>query len=104
MNRLRDEGHNVYDAVMEANRVRLRPILMTTLSIVAGLLPTAFGMGAGASQRSAIAVTIIGGQMLCLVLSLLVVPVAYSYVEEAREWLTRKRRVAAHAASPAVGD
>jgi hydrophobic/amphiphilic exporter-1 (mainly G- bacteria), HAE1 family len=104
MNRLRAEGHNVYDSVMEANRVRLRPILMTTLSIVAGLLPTAFGMGVGASQRSAIAVTIIGGQMLCLLLTLLVVPVAYSYVEDAREWLTGKRRVAAHAASPALGD
>jgi HAE1 family hydrophobic/amphiphilic exporter-1 len=104
MNRLREDGHNVYDAVMEANRVRLRPILMTTLSIVAGLLPTAFGMGAGASQRSAIAVTIIGGQMLCLLLTLLVVPVAYAYVEEAREWLARRRRVPAHAPSPAVGD
>jgi HAE1 family hydrophobic/amphiphilic exporter-1 len=105
MNRLREQGHSVYDAVIEANRVRLRPILMTTLSIVAGLLPTAFGMGAGASQRSAIAVTIIGGQMLCLLLTLLVVPVAYSYVEDAREWITsRKRQLGRAAASPAVGD
>ena len=72
----------MHDAVIEANRVRLRPILMTTLSIVAGLIPTAIGIGAGASQRSAIAVTIIGGQMLCLLLTLLVVPVGYSYVEQ----------------------
>jgi hydrophobic/amphiphilic exporter-1 (mainly G- bacteria), HAE1 family len=104
MNRLREQGYNVYDAVMEANRVRLRPILMTTLSIVAGLLPTAVGIGAGASQRSAIAVTIIGGQMLCLVLSLLVVPVAYSYVEQAREWITRRKHIPATAQAPAVGD
>ena len=55
MNRLRERGHPVHDAVIEANRVRLRPILMTTLSIVAGLIPTAIGIGAGASQRSAIA-------------------------------------------------
>ena len=59
---------------------------MTTLSIVAGLIPTAFGIGVGASQRSAIAVTIIGGQMLCLLLTLVVVPVGYSYVEQAHQW------------------
>ena len=87
MNRLRSEGHSVHDAVIEANRVRLRPILMTTLSIVAGLIPTAVGIGAGASQRSAIAVTIIGGQMLCLLLTLLVVPVGYSYVEQLQDWI-----------------
>jgi HAE1 family hydrophobic/amphiphilic exporter-1 len=104
MNRLRSQGYSVYDAVMEANRVRLRPIMMTTLSIVAGLLPTAVGMGAGASQRSAIAVTIIGGQMLCLLLTLLVVPVTYSYVEDARDWFARKRHVTAPAPAPAAGD
>jgi HAE1 family hydrophobic/amphiphilic exporter-1 len=76
---------------------------MTTLSIIAGLIPTAFGAGAGASQRSAIAVTIIGGQALCLLLTLLVVPVGYSLVEQAREALQR-RRVLAVAESPAAGD
>ena len=91
MNRLRSLGYSVHDAVIEANRVRLRPILMTTLSIVAGLIPTAIGIGAGASQRSAIAVTIIGGQMLCLLLTLLVVPVGYSYVEQLQDWLRSKR-------------
>lgn len=101
MNRLREEGYPLRQAIVEANRVRLRPILMTTLSIVAGLLPTAFGTGSGAQQRSAIAVTIIGGQMLCLLLTLLVVPVGYSYVEQAREaW--QRRRVPAQA--PAHGD
>src|SRR6185436_4417842 len=64
MNRLRDEGHPIRTAIIAANRIRLRPILMTTFSIVAGLIPTAIGIGVGASQRSAIAVTIIGGQML----------------------------------------
>src|SRR5207253_3940062 len=85
MNKLRAQGHSLHDAVMEANRVRLRPILMTTFSIVAGLIPTAIGIGAGASQRSAIAVTIIGGQMLCLILTLLVTPVAYSLFGELAE-------------------
>ncbi len=81
-NRLRGEGMPLREALLEANRVRLRPILMTTFSIVAGLIPVAIGIGAGSEQRAAIAVTIIGGQTLCLLLTLLVVPVAYSYLAE----------------------
>ena len=77
-NQLRREGMPLREAIVRANHVRLRPILMTTFSIVAGLIPTAIGIGAGAAQRSAIAVTIIGGQTLCLLLTLLVTPVAYS--------------------------
>ena len=72
-------------AIAQANHVRLRPILMTTLSIVAGLIPTALGIGAGSAQRSAIAVTIIGGQSLCLLLTLLITPVAYSLFAELEE-------------------
>ena len=81
-NKLREQGMPLREAIIQANRVRLRPILMTTLSIVAGLIPTAIGIGAGSSQRSAIAVTIIGGQSLCLLLTLLVTPVAYSLFAE----------------------
>ncbi|MBL8216865.1 MAG: efflux RND transporter permease subunit [Bryobacterales bacterium] len=103
MNRLLNEGRPLREAILEANKVRLRPILMTTFSIVAGLIPTAVGVGAGASQRSAIAITIIGGQMLCLILTLLVVPVAYSMVEEVRAWVTR-RRVVTPIQAPAAGD
>ena len=84
-NRLREEGVPLREAIVQANHVRLRPILMTTISIVAGLIPTAIGIGAGAAQRSAIAVTIIGGQTLCLLLTLLVTPVAYSLFAELAE-------------------
>jgi HAE1 family hydrophobic/amphiphilic exporter-1 len=84
-NRLREQGIPLGEAILQANHVRLRPILMTTLSIVAGLLPTALGIGAGAAQRSAIAATIIGGQSLCLLLSLLITPVAYSVFAELGE-------------------
>lgn len=90
MNRLREQGQPLIPAIIEANSVRLRPILMTTLSIVAGLIPTAVGVGAGAGQRSAIAITIIGGQMLCLLLSLLVVPVGYAFVEDAKAWFAKR--------------
>jgi HAE1 family hydrophobic/amphiphilic exporter-1 len=95
----------VREAILEANRVRLRPILMTTLSIVAGLIPVAIGIGAGSEQRASIAVTIIGGQTLCLVLTLLVVPVAYSYLAEfeAVPWSSVARRVFGRT-SGSVGD
>lgn len=84
-NRLRAGGVPLRQAILSANHVRLRPILMTTMSIIAGLIPTAFGIGAGSAQRSAIAVTIIGGQSLCLLLTLLVTPVAYSFFAELPE-------------------
>ena len=108
MNQLRDHGMELRRAIVQANMVRLRPILMTTLSIIAGLLPTAFGTGVGASQRSAIAITIIGGQTLCLVLTLLVVPVTYSYVEQAKAWFSRRRLAGGGGrevtSAPAMGD
>src|SRR4029077_15222874 len=76
-NGLRGRGVPLHEAIVEACRTRLRPILMTTAAIIAGLIPTALGIGIGGAQRSAIAVTIIGGQALCLLLTLLLVPVAY---------------------------
>jgi HAE1 family hydrophobic/amphiphilic exporter-1 len=93
--RLRAEGLPVREAILQANRVRLRPILMTTLSIIAGLIPVAIGIGAGSEQRASIAVTIIGGQTLCLLMTLLVVPVAYSYLTEFESvsWSTAARRI-----------
>src|SRR5437899_1658135 len=81
-NRLRASGMPLKAALLEANRVRLRPILMTTLSIVAGLIPVAIGIAPGSEQRSSSAVTIIGGQTPCWLLTLRVVPVAYSYLAE----------------------
>jgi hydrophobic/amphiphilic exporter-1 (mainly G- bacteria), HAE1 family len=76
-NVLRAQGMPLERAIVESCRTRLRPILMTTAAIIAGLVPTALGLGIGGAQRSAIAVTIIGGQALCLFLTLLLVPVAY---------------------------
>ncbi|MEI6667061.1 MAG: efflux RND transporter permease subunit [Acidobacteriota bacterium] len=84
-NTLRAEGMERHAALMAANHVRLRPILMTTMSIVAGMMPIAFGRGAGAGSRASMAVTIIGGQILCLLLTLLITPVVYSYFDDLRE-------------------
>jgi len=90
-NVLRRRGVPLHEALIEASRTRLRPILMTTAAIIVGLIPTALGSGAGARQRGDIAVTIIGGQTLCLFLTLLLVPVAYSLTEDARERLQTSR-------------
>lgn len=81
-NTLRARGLEREEAILQANRARLRPILMTTLMLVASMLPIALGQGPGAAGRASMAKVIIGGQMLCLLLSLLVTPVSYAIFDD----------------------
>lgn len=81
-NALRAQGMERDAAILRANRDRLRPILMTTISFVAGLLPLLVATGPGAEERRSIAILAVGGQTLSLLLTLLAVPVLYSYLDD----------------------
>jgi len=89
-NVLRAKGLPRDEAILQANRARLRPILMTTIMLVAAMIPIATGKGPGASARASMAKVILGGQMLSLFLSLLITPVAYSIWDDISAWLGRR--------------
>ncbi len=80
INRSRARGASVRDAILEAGRARLRPILMTTVTTVLGLLPMALGLGRGADLRAPLAIAVIGGLVTATALTLVVIPVAYDLV------------------------
>src|SRR5262249_41574568 len=102
-NTLRAQGKPRDEAILEANRVRLRPILMTTVMLILGMVPIALGRGPGAGSRSSIARVIIGGQALSLLITLLITPVAYSLFDDLSRVSVRGRVMALWARFRGVG-
>lgn len=89
-NTLRRRGLERYDAIVQANQTRLRPILMTTLTLIAGMIPTALGTGEGSAVRRTMAWVVIGGQALSLLITLLMTPVTYSLLDDLGIWFKKR--------------
>ena len=77
-NQLRAKGNNLFESVIEAATIRLRPILMTSFSTVFGILPIAIGLGAGAESRRPLGMAVVGGMLFSTFLTLIIIPVVYS--------------------------
>ncbi len=83
-------GYNRRDAIIEAGRTRLRPILMTTVALISGMIPVAVGINEASKQRTSMGIAIIGGLISSTVLTLVVIPAAFSYFDRMRVWARNK--------------
>jgi multidrug efflux pump len=102
-NQLRNRGLATLEAVLESGRIRFRPILMTSVATVMGVMPIALGLGAGSLSRRPLGYAIVGGVFFSTVLTLFLVPVGYVVLDQVREWVRRPRARAAEVAPAAAG-
>ncbi len=98
-----ERGLSVIDALLDACHKRARPIVMTTVAMIAGMLPIALGFGADASFRQPMAIAVIGGLITSTLLSLVIVPAVFSYVHDFEAWLARRFKAPRAAGDPADG-
>ena len=89
INQLLEQGKSRSEAIIEAGRVRLRPILMTSLALIAGMIPVAYGLNEVSNQRTSLGVAVIGGVISSTLLTLIVIPAVFSYMESMRGFLLR---------------
>ncbi len=101
-NRARRGGASLHDSLLQAGQVRLRPIMMTTAAMIAGMTPLALGLGEGGETQAPMGRAIIGGVITSTLLTLVVIPVLYTYLDRFAEW--RKARHAARMAAHAAHD
>lgn len=97
-NTLMSRGKSRHEAILEAGPTRLRPILMTTLAMIGGMLPTALALSEGSETRSPMAICVIGGLILSTMLTLIVIPVMFTIVDDVWHWI--KRLVSPNSAKP----
>ena len=102
-NRARRKGASLHDSLLQAGQVRLRPIMMTTAAMIAGMTPLALGLGEGGETQAPMGRAIIGGVITSTLLTLVVIPVLYTYLDRFAEWRKARHaaREAAHAAEAA---
>jgi HAE1 family hydrophobic/amphiphilic exporter-1 len=103
-NQQRDQGRTRLDAILSAGRIRLRPIIMTTVAMIFGMIPLALAIGEGAEQRAPMARAVIGGLITSTLLTLFVVPVVYTLLDDAVSWVRNRRRAPEREPVPAAGD
>lgn len=87
-----EDGISHYDAILQAGKTRLRPILMTTSAMVMGMVPLALGLGEGGEQSAPMAHAVIGGVITSTLLTLVVVPVIFTYLDDLKNFMLRQTR------------
>lgn len=90
-NHLKQQGKKTHEALIEAIRTRMRPILMTTIAMVFGMIPIAIAEGAGAEWKNGLAWVLIGGLTSSMFLTIVVVPLMYSFVDSVKDWFAKRR-------------
>ena len=90
-NQLKAQGQKTKDALLEAVRTRMRPILMTTIAMVFGMIPIAIAKGSGAEWKNGLAWVLIGGLTSSMFLTIIVVPMMYSTVDTIKDWIGRRK-------------
>ena len=103
-NQERERGMPRLEALLSAARIRLRPIIMTTVAMIFGMIPLALALGEGSEQRAPMARAVIGGLITSTLLTLFVVPVVYTLLDDGVQWLRTRRQVPIPAPQPAAGD
>jgi HAE1 family hydrophobic/amphiphilic exporter-1 len=81
------QGMSIHDAIVEGGKTRLRPIIMTSMALMAGMLPVAIGLNEASSQRKSLGIAVIGGVFVSTLLTLVVIPAVFNYIERARRWM-----------------